>query len=198
MAKTSIVVFTGHHSDGKNQVKVGASYGQVVQINGLSKKLGGLYGEEDTYMTVWLKGISVMLKQVLSFADTMSVSESNVEIDLTVHMYHKNVIETALKLGSVFRSVRDVSEGRLLDYMIDKKLSKANGTPRPHHDLLVDVMKLLISLHRTVTFQLKFKPITPKGSPDMGMAYQQAQIEMDMAIEKKASLPDNVVSIDRK
>lgn len=165
-------IHTGHHADSKQKEMKGAAFGAVIEQGGVKirKTLTSL---EDTYMTIWLKGIVMVLKQIEKEARR---SEEGATINVNVFFWHSNIQAIAAKMSSIFKDLKEFQDD--VDRLLDRKLARKNRTRYDHHDDQKAIISTLLSIHKMRTLHVKFKPTPPHGA-DMGIAYQEAQMALE-------------------
>lgn len=172
MNKYIINVYTAHHTDGINKELVGAAYAAVIEQDG-AKKTISLYGEEDTYMTIWMKGTAEAVKYIQKMVGRI---EGEAAVEVNIFVWHSNIQKICTKMSSIYRDLKGFSEdvGRILD----RKLQRANRTKYDHHDDQKTIIETLLEINRSMVVSVKFKPL-PTHHPDMGTAYQAAAIALE-------------------
>lgn len=162
-------VFTGHYTDSINKAIPGCAFGVSVEKDG-KKKLMSTYYPEDTYMTAWLKGVIRFFANLNKMIDTGIFTGDALFVN--VYMFHKNVTPIAKKIGKVYWDLRSyVSE---VEHMIGIKMRKANKSLYAYHDLLVQLVTLLLEINTKVDLNVRFDALQPTNS-NMRTAQQEAE-----------------------
>lgn len=185
-------IYTGHYVDNEMKEKNGAAFAAVmVRGDRDVKKEHTLYGQDDTYMTIWLKGVAQTLSQVLEAAEAAAGWDERRTVNVTIHVRHNNVAKIASKLRSVFEDIKGF-ERATADRLLDRKLRRSDRSRYPNEELHKNLLSVMLDLHAVCDFKIKFKPgMSTKG--DVGTAYQLAQIALDEA-HAASSGQNNVVA----
>lgn len=171
-------VFTSYYVDPQNPTRscFAAMYAQA----GINKvRQFTMVSSEDTYMSVWMKGVSAVLTELEKFTHHPDITPDTT-IQFTIYMWHPNIQAIGLKLNSVYRDlapfVDDVSA------LMNVKLRKKNKQRYDHHDDQARILNTLLDINKRVRVKLKFKPLPPTSGL-MPAAYQLANATYTAAFE---------------
>jgi hypothetical protein len=182
-----ISIYTSHLTDGIDKQRRGAVFAALIDRRGV-KYEQTLYGQDDTYMTIWLKGVL----QVLTTFKDVGPKDKQVKEEgllLRIHSTHKNIYAISKKIESVFNELRTFNDVKAA--LIDRKMRKSNRGLYPYHDTLVSIVQTLLAIDGLIRFDFAFHPVHPRH-PSMRSVHQIADIALDEATQQQ---PSNVIPI---
>lgn len=169
-------IYTGHYTDNKN----GASFNSIISIDGqIDDKQFNLYGESDTYQTIYITGCLT----TLNFLTTLTFPQAPT---FALHSVHNNTSKLMKRIEDVFNNVRKynaISPSQIRE-VIDLKMRRSNRSKFDNHDQIVDIVMSLMTLHYKYSHSFKFAAVQTFKHEQMRDALQFATLHHTKAVEK--------------
>lgn len=144
-------VYAGHYNHIDNSKTSGASFTSVIVAGGyVASEQIQLYDEDKTYMAITIDGCLETLKLLARL--------NLPRLSIVIYTTHPNTTKILQRVANIFNNVRlynNVGTMQLRD-LVGMKMRRSNKTYLDSHDQLVEIVMLLIDLHRKIHFNLSF------------------------------------------
>lgn len=179
-------IYTAHHTDNKH----GASFNAVITVDGnIDDKQFNLYGADDTYQTIFIKGTG----ETLAFLKNLPFVQ---DLHITLHTAHSNITKLMKRIEDVFDNVRKYNNvgTSQIRQLIDMKLRRGNRSKFDQHEELVEIVMSLMAFHYKYASNFSFRVLNTYKHEQMRDAYQWAKINHENQVAQAGS-DSNVIQL---
>lgn len=164
--------YTACYWDAKNKVQKGIVFAAMLTAPDIKSSLIQGYSVDDTYMTMWLKCIAKVLRNIEKEESRASVHNA----DYLIHLWIANIQPLTKKWMSIVESLSTFTEEDAFR-LLELKLKRKNYTAYETHDMQREIVQSMWRLRDKYKIKVSFRA-TSSNHPDMQTVYQHAALTL--------------------